>query len=177
MEIKRAGGGGSTVDKPSYLVVVSVVKIDTGYTLPPFPHPVHLISLASTYNHNQNKYTNEHQEHLKTMWEMGNTLVFRIILVQRHRQNLLLENIDLIQKQYDTRPRKPRRIYNRAKQGERFFHAVDGVDFEEDLVVFGEGDAEDYAGNCFETVDPFFTFGSLAADVKHATQLSTATRR
>jgi hypothetical protein len=117
-------GRGNTVDKPSYLVVVSVVKIDRGYTWLPCPHPVHLISSAPTHNPN------------RTAGGKGGTFVFRIILVQRHRQNLLFENIDLVQKQHDTRPRKPRRIHNRAKQGKRFFHAIDAVDFEEDLVVF-----------------------------------------
>ena len=46
--------------------------------------------------------------------------------------------------------------------------------FEEDLVVFAKGNAEDYGGDIFEAVDPFLAFASLAADVEHAGRLALA---
>ena len=46
--------------------------------------------------------------------------------------------------------------------------------FEEDLIVFAEGNAEDYGGDVFEAVDPFLAFASLAADVEHAVRPALA---
>ena len=40
--------------------------------------------------------------------------------------------------------------------------------FQQDLIVFAEGNTEDDAGDVLEAMDPLFAFTSLAADIKHA---------
>jgi hypothetical protein len=46
-------------------------------------------------------------------------------------------------------------------------HTVDCLVFEQELVVFRDGNKEENGGNIFEAVDPLLPFGSLATDVEH----------
>lgn len=50
--------------------------------------------------------------------------------------------------------------------------------FDEDLVVFGNGNQEDDRRDVFKAVDPFFTLGPLTTHIKHAVcQLANDKRR
>jgi len=47
-------------------------------------------------------------------------------------------------------------------------HSVDGLIFEEQLIVLGDGDQEQDSSDILEAVDPFLSLGSLSTNVKHA---------
>lgn len=47
-------------------------------------------------------------------------------------------------------------------------HTVDGLIFEQKLVVLGNGDEEEDGGDILETVDPLFSLRTLSSDIEHA---------
>ena len=89
------------------------------------------------------------------------------ILFQRYPRKFILKHIRLVQKEYDRSTEEPPRVDDGFEEDEGFLHTVLSLFFEEDLVVFGEGCAEDDGGYGFEAVDPFAPFGALAAYVEH----------
>jgi hypothetical protein len=46
-------------------------------------------------------------------------------------------------------------------------HTVHSLIFEQQLVVFGDGDEEKDGGNILKAVNPLLSFGPLATDVEH----------
>lgn len=70
---------------------------------------------------------------------------------------LLLESVDLVQKQDNAGLDKPSGVANAIKQGEGFLHSVDSLIFEQQLIVFRDGDQEKDGGDILEAVDPFFS--------------------
>ena len=59
---------------------------------------------------------------------------------------LLLKHINLIQEQHNARPQEPPRVDHALEQHEALHHPILVAFLEEDLVVFGEGGAEDDGG-------------------------------
>ena len=47
-------------------------------------------------------------------------------------------------------------------------HSVDGLVFEEELVVFGNGDEEEDGGDILKAVYPLLPLRSLTSDIEHA---------
>lgn len=47
-------------------------------------------------------------------------------------------------------------------------HTVDSLIFEEQLVVFRDGDKEQNGGDVLKAMDPLLTLGTLTTDVEHA---------
>lgn len=76
-----------------------------------------------------------------------------------------LEEIFLVKKENDTCFDEPSGITDGVEEGESFFETVDGFIFDEDLIVFADCGHEDDARDVFETMDPLFSFGTLAADI------------
>lgn len=89
------------------------------------------------------------------------------VLVERGAAELLTEEVDLVEEEDDGGAHEPARVDDGVEEDEGLHHAVLVAFFEQDLVVFAEGDAEDDGGDVFEAVDPFFAFTALAADIKH----------
>ena len=60
------------------------------------------------------------------------------------------------------------RVADGVEQCQGFLHTVDGLVFEEQLVVLGDGDQEEDGGDVLEAVNPLLSLGSLTTDVEHA---------
>ncbi|KAI6757209.1 hypothetical protein HG531_003034 [Fusarium graminearum] len=56
-------------------------------------------------------------------------------------------------------------------------HSVDGLIFEKELIVFGDGDQEKNGGDVLEAVNPLLSLGSLATNVEHSSLNGTANLR
>ena len=84
-------------------------------------------------------------------------VVWKVVLHWADWQ-LLLEAVDLIQEQDDTRLGEPSRIANAVKKGKSLLHTVDGFIFEKELIVFGYGNQEKNGGDVLEAVYPFLPF-------------------
>jgi len=72
---------------------------------------------------------------------MRTFVVWKVVLHWAHGQ-LLLEAIDLVEKQDDTRLGEPSRIANAVEKGKSFLHSVDRFVLEKELIVFGYGNQE-----------------------------------
>lgn len=94
-------------------------------------------------------------------------LVVREVVLHRRYGELLLESIYLVQEQNYRSLREPPGVADRIEQGERLLHAVDGLVFEEKLIVFGDGDQEEDGGDILETMDPLLTLRTLSTDIEH----------
>ena len=81
---------------------------------------------------------------------------------------LPFEQIDLIQEQDYGCAHEPAAVDYAVEKYQGFHHAILIRFFKKHLVVLGQRNAEDNRGNIFEAVDPLFTFGTLAANIKHA---------
>lgn len=81
---------------------------------------------------------------------------------------LLLEPVDLVQEQDDRCLDEPPGVADGVEQCEGFLHTVDGLVFEQKLVVLGDGDQEQDGGDVLEAVDPLLSLRSLTTDVEHA---------
>ena len=98
----------------------------------------------------------------------GHTLVVWEVILHRADRKLLLEPIDLIQKQNDGRLDEPARVADRVKERKRLLHPVDRLILKQQLIVLRDGDQEQNRRDVFETMDPFLTLGSLTTDIEHA---------
>ena len=47
-------------------------------------------------------------------------------------------------------------------------HTVDGLVFEKQLIVLGNGDKEEDGGNVLEAVNPLLTFRTLSSNIEHS---------
>ena len=83
------------------------------------------------------------------------TLVVWEVVLHGADGELLLEPINFVQEQNDRSLDEPSRVADGVEQCEGFLHTVDGFIFEEELVVFGDGDEEKDGGDVLEAVDPF----------------------
>jgi len=96
------------------------------------------------------------------------TLIIWEVVLHWGNWKLLLESIDLIQEQNDGGLDEPSGVADRIEKGQCFLHTVDGLIFEEKLVVLGDSDKEENGGNVLEAVDPLLSLRSLSSDVEHA---------
>jgi hypothetical protein len=96
------------------------------------------------------------------------TLVVGEVVLHRADGQLLLEPIDLVQEQDDRCLDEPPRVADGVEQCEGFLHTVDGLIFEQQLVVLRDGDQEENGGDVLEAVDPLLSLRSLTTDVEHA---------
>jgi hypothetical protein len=67
---------------------------------------------------------------------VGTTLVVREVVLHGADGQLLLESIDLVEEENDRCLDEPPRVANAVEQSQGFLHTVDGLIFEEQLVVF-----------------------------------------
>ena len=98
---------------------------------------------------------------------IGTTLIVREVVLHGADGQLLLETIDLVEEENDGCLDEPPGVANGIKQSESFLHTVNGLIFEQQLVVLGDGNQEKDRGDIFETVDPLLPFGTLTTDVEH----------
>lgn len=84
-------------------------------------------------------------------------LIVGEVILHRRRWELLLEAINLVQEQDDGCLDEPPGIADGIEQGECLLHAVDGLIFEEKLVVLGNGDQEENRGHVLEAMDPLLS--------------------
>jgi hypothetical protein len=99
---------------------------------------------------------------------VGTAFVIGEVVLHRANGELLLETIDLVQEENDGGLDEPPGVADGVEQGQGFLHTVDGLVFEEKLVILGNGDEEQNGGDILEAVNPLLTLGSLATDVEHA---------
>lgn len=109
---------------------------------------------------------------IRNKWASGKPgvrtfIIRKVILHWAHRQ-LLLEAIDLVEEQDDTRLCEPSRVANAVEKGKGLLHTVDGLVLEKKLIVFGDGDQEKNRGDVLEAVNPLLSFRSLTTNIVHA---------
>lgn len=86
------------------------------------------------------------------------TLVVREVVLHRAYGKLFPESINLVQEENDTGLDEPSRVANRVEECQRLLHTVDGLVFEQKLIVLRDGHEEENGGNILETVDPLLSF-------------------
>ena len=86
------------------------------------------------------------------------TFVVREIILHRADWQFLLESVDLVQEENYAGLDEPSRIANAVEQCESFLHSVDSLVFEQQLIVFGNGDQEEDSCDIFEAVNPLLSF-------------------
>ena len=74
--------------------------------------------------------------------------------LERAALDLLLEEVLLVEEEYDGRVDEPLVVADRVEEAQRLVHAVRRLVFVEHLVVFAQRHAEDYCCHVFEAVDP-----------------------
>ena len=94
--------------------------------------------------------------------------IIREIILHRRHGEFLLEAVDFVQKQDDRGLDKPSGVADRVEERQSFLHSVDGLVFEEQLVVLGDGNEEKDGRDVLEAMDPFLSLGSLTSDIEHA---------
>lgn len=99
---------------------------------------------------------------------VGTTLVIREVVLHRANRELLLETIDLVEEENDRGLDEPPGVADRVEQSQGFLHTVDGLVFEEQLIVLGDGNEEQNGGDVLEAVNPLLALGSLTTNVEHA---------
>jgi hypothetical protein len=70
---------------------------------------------------------------------------------------LLLKTIDLVQEQNYRGLDEPSRVTNGVEEGQGFLHTVDGLIFEQKLVILGNGNEEKDSGDVLEAVNPLLS--------------------
>ena len=98
---------------------------------------------------------------------VGSTLVVGEVVLHRAHGELLLETVDLVEEKNDGGLDEPTGVADRVEQSQGLLHTVDGLIFEKQLVVLGNGDQEENGGDILEAVNPLLTLGSLTTDVEH----------
>lgn len=99
---------------------------------------------------------------------VGTTLIVGEVVLHGADRQLLLEAIDLVQEENDGSLDEPSRVANRVEQCQSFLHTVDRLIFEEQLVVFRNGDQEKNRCHVLEAVDPLLTLRTLTTNVEHS---------
>lgn len=95
-------------------------------------------------------------------------LVIGEVVLHRADRQLLLKSIDLVEEQDDGGLDEPSRVADGVEQSQGLLHTVDGLIFEKQLIVLGDGDKEENGGDVLEAVNPLLTFGTLATHIEHA---------
>lgn len=95
------------------------------------------------------------------------TIIVWEIVLHRADWQLLLETIDLVQKQDDASLDEPPRIADTVEQCEGLLHSVDGLIFEKELVVLGNGDQEKNRRYVLKAVNPLLSLRSLPTNIEH----------
>lgn len=90
------------------------------------------------------------------LWGKHTLVIREVVLHWRHRQ-LLLEAINLVQEEDDTRLDEPARIADAVKQRKRFLHPVDGLVLKQQLVILADCDKEQDRGDIFEAMNPLLS--------------------
>ena len=96
------------------------------------------------------------------------SLIIREVVLHWADWQLLLESIDLVQKQNYRGLDEPSRVADRVEESEGLLHTVDGLVFEKKLIVLRDGDKEENSCDILEAVNPLLSFRSLSSDIKHA---------
>lgn len=94
--------------------------------------------------------------------------IIREVVLHGAHGKLLLESVDLVQKQDDGRFDEPPRIANGIKQGQGLLHTVDRFVLEEQLIILGDGHQKQNRSDILKAVDPFLSLGPLATYIKHS---------
>ena len=89
------------------------------------------------------------------------------VVAQWRPAELLLENVDFVEKQDDAGAHKPPRVDDRVKEQQTLHHAVLAALFQEHLVILAQGNAKYDRGHIFEAVNPLLTLTPLASHVEH----------
>jgi len=79
------------------------------------------------------------------------------VVLHRADGELLLEPINLVQEQDNRSLDEPSRVADRVEECEGFLHTVDGLIFEEKLVVFGNSDKKEDGCDVLKAVDPLLS--------------------
>jgi hypothetical protein len=95
------------------------------------------------------------------------TFIVGEVVLHRAHWELLLESVDLVQEKNDAGLDKPPGVADAVKKRERLLHSVDGLVFEEQLVVFRNGNQEENSGDVFKAMNPLLSFRSLPTNVEH----------
>lgn len=82
-------------------------------------------------------------------------------------RQLFFEPIDLVQEQDYRRLDEPSRVADGVEKGQGLLHSVDGLIFEQQLVVLGNSDEEQNSSHVLEAVNPLLTLRPLATHVEH----------
>lgn len=83
--------------------------------------------------------------------------VVREVVLHWADWELLLETINLVEEENDRSLDEPSGIADGIEEGKSLLHTVDGLVFEEQLIVLGDGDEEENSGDVLEAVDPLLT--------------------
>lgn len=100
-------------------------------------------------------------------------LIVGEVVVHGADGQLLLEAINLVEEENDRCLCEPPRVADGVEQCQGFLHTVDGLIFEEQLIVLGDGDQEENGSDVLEAVDPLLTFGTLATNIEHTVRQVT----
>lgn len=98
---------------------------------------------------------------------VGTALVVREVVLHRAHWQLLLETIDFVEEENDAGLDEPSRVADAVKESQSLLHAIHSLIFEEQLVIFGNGDKEEDCSNVLEAVNPLLTFRSLTTNIEH----------
>lgn len=94
-------------------------------------------------------------------------LVVGEVVLHGANGKLFLEAIDFVEEENNRSLDEPSRVADRVEQSEGFLHTVDSLIFEQQLVVFGDGNQEKNGGDIFEAVNPFLPLRTLTTNVEH----------
>lgn len=123
--------------------------------------------------------------------DVVSTRVVGEVVDQGRSAELLLEQIDLVEEEDDARPHEPPRVDHRVEEDETLHHSVLHIAsavsllearlrtkeahlialFQQHLVVFAQGDAEDDRRDILETMDPLLPLAPLSTNIEHAGSL------
>lgn len=81
--------------------------------------------------------------------------IIREIVLHGGDREFLLKPVDFVQEQDDRGLDKPSGVADRVKECERFLHSIDGLVFEEQLIVLRDGHEEKNGGDILKAVYPF----------------------
>ena len=94
--------------------------------------------------------------------------IIREIILHGGHWQFLLESIDFVQKEDDRRLDKPSGVADGVEECQSFLHSVDGLVFEEQLIVLGDGNEEKDGRDVLKAMYPFLSLGPLTSNIEHA---------
>ncbi|KAI3493002.1 hypothetical protein L1887_42377 [Cichorium endivia] len=98
--------------------------------------------------------------------DVRSATVFGKVLGERLLGDLLLENVNLVEKEDDRGAQEPSAVDHRLKEHQRLGHAVLPALLQQHLVVLAQRHAKDDRRHRLKAVDPLFALRPLAAHVK-----------